>query len=341
MIKPHTRGGSRSALQAIATRMLALSVLVSMIASLAIATPVMAADTVAATTDTVAAAPVDVAQANPFSDVPENSWAYDAVRQLAAAGLVTGYPDNTFKGNRPMTRYEMAVLINRAVNAIQSKIAQAGAGAVKQSDLDAIKRLIDAFRPELAQVQAALRALQAQVAANTSATTALKAQNDQISKQLTADEAVLRATAASVTAGSIHPKFWDRSMTYNQFDTVGAPGYGFAYGGAAGAGVIANPATLSYGTLGGQGSIQTAQIGRSTNFQTARLDVGGAPDPRIQWGIRIEAVQKWSGTIDNTPSASAPGYCTNNTGLNCGIADYGGGAWDLFASGFRCPWIGS
>src|SRR6202035_1744848 len=55
--------------------------------------------------------------------------------------------------------------------------------------------------------------------------------------------------------------------------------------------------------------------------------VGGAPDPRIQWGIRIEAIQKWSGTIDNAPTAAAPGFCVNNTGLNCGIQDVGGGAF--------------
>jgi hypothetical protein len=331
MIKPHTRGRTGSALRSFATRFLALSVLVSMIASLAIATPAMAADTVAAATDTVAAAPIDVAQANPFSDVPENSWAYDAVRQLAAAGLVTGYPDNTFKGNRPMTRYEMAVLVNRAVNAIQSKIAQAGAGSVKQADLDALKRLIDAFRPELAQVQAALRALQAQTAALSSKVdanqAALKAQQDQLARQLTADEAVLRATASTVTAGSIHPKMWNRAMTYNQSMTLGPQPAGYPVFGAANApGVVAVPATIAFGTLGGQATVQTPQIGRSTNFEVARVDFTGSPDPRIQWGVRLEQISKWAGTINSGASAVAPGFCQNgNTNLSCATSDYSGG----------------
>jgi hypothetical protein len=62
--------------------------------------------------------PVDEAQANPFADVPANSWAYDAVAKLAADGYIQGYPDGQFKGQRPMTRYEMAVLVNRAVNGL-------------------------------------------------------------------------------------------------------------------------------------------------------------------------------------------------------------------------------
>jgi hypothetical protein len=312
----------------------------------------MAAETVAAGTAIAAtdtAPPVDVAQANPFSDVPENSWAYDAVRQLAAAGLVTGYPDNTFKGNRPMTRYEMAVLINRAVNAIQSKIAQGGSGTVKASDLDAIKKLVDGFRAELNQVQAAIRALQAQTAAlktqgdaATAAANAARAQSDALRKQLSDDEAVLRATAATVTAGSIHPKMWDRANTYNQSVTVGAAGYGFTYGAANAAGVIANPATITYGTLGGQVALQTAQIGRSTNFSVARVDFTGAPDPRIQWGVRLEQVQKWSGSINGSGALTgvAPAFCTSNLGLACSTQDGGNSAGGTFPVRLAYDYIG-
>ncbi|HZK40686.1 MAG TPA: S-layer homology domain-containing protein, partial [Atribacterota bacterium] len=46
--------------------------------------------------------------ANPFVDVPLNHWAYDAVQSLAAKGIVIGYPDGTFGGNRTLTRYEFA-----------------------------------------------------------------------------------------------------------------------------------------------------------------------------------------------------------------------------------------
>ena len=42
--------------------------------------------------------------AQPFADVPTNHWAYDAIAELAAKGLVEGYPDGTFKGDRAATR---------------------------------------------------------------------------------------------------------------------------------------------------------------------------------------------------------------------------------------------
>ncbi|WP_416182381.1 S-layer homology domain-containing protein [Acidaminococcus timonensis] len=53
--------------------------------------------------------------ANPFSDLPAGHWAYGAVAKLAAAGVVDGYPDGTFKGDKTMTRYEMAQIVAKAL----------------------------------------------------------------------------------------------------------------------------------------------------------------------------------------------------------------------------------
>ena len=52
----------------------------------------------------VGAASTTFAAANPFSDVPRDHWAYDAVAQLAADGVVEGYGDGTFRGDRNITR---------------------------------------------------------------------------------------------------------------------------------------------------------------------------------------------------------------------------------------------
>ena len=49
--------------------------------------------------------------ANPFSDVPAGHWAYASLAKLAAAGVVEGYPDSTFQGDKLMTRYEMAQIV--------------------------------------------------------------------------------------------------------------------------------------------------------------------------------------------------------------------------------------
>ena len=53
--------------------------------------------------------------ANPFSDVPAGHWAYDSVNKLAAAGIVNGYGNGTFGGDRLMTRYEMAQIVAKAM----------------------------------------------------------------------------------------------------------------------------------------------------------------------------------------------------------------------------------
>ena len=48
---------------------------------------------------------------NPFNDVPQGHWAYDAIAQLEKDGLVTGYGDGTYRGDRAMSRYEMATVV--------------------------------------------------------------------------------------------------------------------------------------------------------------------------------------------------------------------------------------
>ncbi len=78
--------------------------------------------------------------ANPFSDVTPQDWAYQAVAQLAAQGVVNGYPDGTFQGQNNITRYEMAQMVAKAM--------------VRQDRVDAeqnaiINRLANEFSAEL------------------------------------------------------------------------------------------------------------------------------------------------------------------------------------------------
>ena len=64
---------------------------------------------------TIGAASTTFAAANPFSDVPRDHGAYDAVTQLAADGVVEGYGDGTYRGDRNITRYEMAQMVAKAM----------------------------------------------------------------------------------------------------------------------------------------------------------------------------------------------------------------------------------
>ncbi len=77
------------------------------------------------------------AASNPFSDVPKDSWAYDAVATLAADGVIDGYPDGTYKGNNTITRFEMAQIVARAM---------------AKTDIDkADKALVDKLAAEFAE----------------------------------------------------------------------------------------------------------------------------------------------------------------------------------------------
>jgi len=73
------------------------------------------------------------APANPFVDVPAKHWAYESVSKLAQAGVISGYEDNTYKGEKTMTRYEMAAIIGKAL-ANSDK-----ADAELQKELDALQ----------------------------------------------------------------------------------------------------------------------------------------------------------------------------------------------------------
>ena len=83
------------------------------------------------------------AAANPFSDVPAGHWAYDAVSQLAQDGIVDGYGDQTFQGDKNITRYEMAQMVAKAM-------AKANSGAkVSGADKAALDKLAAEFSDEL------------------------------------------------------------------------------------------------------------------------------------------------------------------------------------------------
>ena len=60
------------------------------------------------------------ASVNPFSDVSHDHWAYDAVVQLAEEGVIEGYEDGTFKGDKNITRYEMAQMVAKAMSKQES-----------------------------------------------------------------------------------------------------------------------------------------------------------------------------------------------------------------------------
>ncbi|MDR7485843.1 MAG: S-layer homology domain-containing protein [Armatimonadota bacterium] len=128
------------------------------------------------------------ALAQPFADVPTDHWAYDAIAELAAKGLVEGYPDGAFRGDRAMTRYEMAMVVARLLARIEAiKIPPLPPDLVRRAELtktDAatraaltavdkrltaklatIQRLVAEFRAELAALGVRVTAVEEELAA--------------------------------------------------------------------------------------------------------------------------------------------------------------------------------
>lgn len=121
--------------------------------------------------------------AQEFPDVPPDHWAYDAVQELVNAGIIQGYPDGTYGGKRAMSRYEFAEALAKAIPAIEERIAAGlpggvpgpagpagpagppGAAGPGAEEVQALRKLIDEFRDELAALGVDVEALRRDVAA--------------------------------------------------------------------------------------------------------------------------------------------------------------------------------
>lgn len=95
-----------------------------------------------------------------FPDVPENHWARDAVATLAAKGIVEGYPDGTFKGDRAATRWEVAMVVARLL----AKMEHEHATFATKAELAELQKLVDALRSELDALGVRVTKLEDQVA---------------------------------------------------------------------------------------------------------------------------------------------------------------------------------
>ncbi|MBD2410436.1 S-layer protein [Nostoc calcicola FACHB-389] len=106
-----------------------------------------------------------VTSVSQLSDVKPTDWAFQALQSLVERyGVIAGYTDGTFKGNRALTRYEFAAGLNAALDRLNELIATSTTDLVRREDLDAIKKLQEQFSPELAQLGGRLDSLEARTA---------------------------------------------------------------------------------------------------------------------------------------------------------------------------------
>jgi len=100
-----------------------------------------------------------------FSDVPRDHWAYQDIQYLAQRGILEGLPGGTYKGDEPITRYQVATLVARTVRYLQNNM-----GSTNQQDLSTLEDLVyklservDSTSSSTSQLQSQVNDLQAQV----------------------------------------------------------------------------------------------------------------------------------------------------------------------------------
>ncbi|MEH2454027.1 MAG: iron uptake porin [Nostoc sp.] len=106
-----------------------------------------------------------VTSVSQLSDVQPNDWAFQALQSLVERyGCIAGYPNQTYRGNRAMTRYEFAAGLNACLDRINELIATATGDLVKKEDLATLQKLQEQFATELATLRGRVDAVEARTA---------------------------------------------------------------------------------------------------------------------------------------------------------------------------------
>jgi hypothetical protein len=114
------------------------------------------------TTTPEAASMSQVTSVSQLSDVQPTDWAFQALQSLVERyGVIAGYPDGTYRGDRAMTRYEFAAGLNAALDRINELIAAGLGDTVSREDLTTLQRLQEEFAAELATLRGRVDVLEA------------------------------------------------------------------------------------------------------------------------------------------------------------------------------------
>ena len=104
-----------------------------------------------------------ITNVNQLRDIAPTDWAYEALRSLVDRyGCISGFPNQTYRGNQSLSRYEFAAGLNSCLNQIERLIASTG--SVAQKDIDTINRLEQEFEAELATIGGRIDSLESQIA---------------------------------------------------------------------------------------------------------------------------------------------------------------------------------
>jgi len=241
------------------------------------------------------------AQSDALKDISPSSWAYQAIIDLVNDGIIVGYPDGSFKGNRPLTRYEAAVLTERAVQYLTKKLANpATAAEVTQADIDKLRELLDEFKGDI---------------------DALKLRVSDIDTRLKKVEATQANQQATLDRAKLGLVYFIRPGSF----TEAVSAYGFVGCGIHSCALAPNTA-LTGGSLGSGVNVSANKYYSGSNgtgygYQLARVLLDGSVDSRVSYHIRLENRYFWdtpsqqlssAGTFGGTVT-NVPNYLTSTT----------------------------
>lgn len=106
-----------------------------------------------------------VTSVSQLSDVKPTDWAFQALQSLVERyGVIAGYPNQTFQGDRAMTRYEFAAGLNAALARINELVSAGTSDLLRKEDLETLQKLQNQFAPELAELRGKVDSLEARTA---------------------------------------------------------------------------------------------------------------------------------------------------------------------------------
>ncbi len=269
-----------------------------------------AADTTAPTPGMVSDVIDAQAQIDALKDLPKDGWAYQAIIDLVNDGIIVGYPDGTFKGNRPMTRYEAAVIVERAVQYLTKKLANpATASEVSQKDISSIRDLLDAFRGDIIALRLRVGDLDARLKA-------VESKQNTVEAKQNADEAQINRARIGLVDQIRAGSFNDQAAVYNGDGRALLPSVGLTpVGGQTQVGAGGNVSAPRF---------YTGNNSSGYGYNLLRLLIDGTLDKATSYHIRLENVYNWdasdafqAGTLNG--SSTFGGVATsspNNTGGN-------------------------
>jgi hypothetical protein len=244
------------------------------------------------------------AQIDALKDIPSDGWAYQSILDLVNDGIIVGYPDGTFKGSRPLTRYEAAVMVERAVQYLTKKLANPQtAPEVTTKDIDALRKLLDEFRGDIA---------------------ALKMRVDDIDTRLKAvesaqksDEATLNRAKVSVYEQIRAGNFNDQVSAYNNDGRALLPDVPLT--------PVGSQTQVGAGGNANAQRYLTGQNGAGYGYQLLRVKLDGQIDTQVSYHVRAENVYDW-----DTSNAFQAGSLNNSStpgGLAEGAPNFTGGTY--------------